>query len=59
MSNARKTRQVRLARRSSGYWRVRFDIPPVNIFGPETTRKLRLSGMLFSLLSGILPARRG
>ena len=36
MSNVRKTRQVHLARRSPGYWRVTFDIPPLNIFGPET-----------------------
>ena len=36
MSNMGKTRKVRLARRSRGYWRVTFDIPPLNIFGPET-----------------------
>src|SRR5262249_55920069 len=40
MSNVHKTRQVRLARRSSGYWRVTFDIPPLNIFGPETIPQL-------------------
>jgi enoyl-CoA hydratase/carnithine racemase len=40
MSNAHKTRQVRLARRSPGYWRVTFDIPPLNIFGPETIPQL-------------------
>jgi enoyl-CoA hydratase/carnithine racemase len=40
MSNERKTRQVRLARRSPGYWRVTFDIPPLNIFGPETIPQL-------------------
>ena len=38
MSNVRK--QVRLARRSPGYWRVTFDIPPLNIFGPETIPQL-------------------
>src|SRR6516225_7139077 len=40
MSNVRKTRQVRLVRRSPGYWRVTFDIPPLNIFGPETIPQL-------------------
>jgi len=40
MSNVRKTRQVHLARRSPGYWRVTFDIPPLNIFGPETIPQL-------------------
>ena len=40
LSNMGKTRQVRLARRSSGYWRVTFDIPPLNIFGPETIPQL-------------------
>src|ERR1700727_2981283 len=28
-------RQIRLERRLSSYWRVTFDIPPVNIFGPK------------------------
>ena len=36
MSNVCKSKQVRLARRSPGYWRVTFDIPPLNIFAPET-----------------------
>ena len=36
MSDVRKASQVRLARRSPGYWRVTFDIPPLNIFGPAT-----------------------
>src|SRR4030088_3423538 len=27
--------QIRLARRSPEYWRVTFDHPPLNIFGPE------------------------
>src|SRR5437763_10242054 len=40
MSNSRKTRQVHLARRSPGYWRVTFDNPPLNIFGPETIPEL-------------------
>jgi enoyl-CoA hydratase/carnithine racemase len=33
-------RQVRLERRLPAYWRVTFDIPPVNIFGPETIPQL-------------------
>ena len=32
--------QVRLERRLPSYWRVTFDIPPVNIFGPETIPQL-------------------
>jgi len=32
---ATKTTEIRLARRSPGYWRVTFDHPPLNIFGPE------------------------
>jgi enoyl-CoA hydratase/carnithine racemase len=40
MTDVRKGRQVRLTRRSPGYWRVTFDIPPLNIFGPETIPQL-------------------
>ena len=29
------TEQIRLERRSPSYWRVTFDIPPLNIFGPK------------------------
>ena len=32
---ASKTAQICLARRSPEYWRVTFDHPPLNIFGPE------------------------
>src|SRR6266699_6325329 len=39
-SNVANTRQIRLARRSSSYWRVTFDHPPLNIFGPETMPQL-------------------
>jgi enoyl-CoA hydratase/carnithine racemase len=35
-----KARQIRLERRSSSYWRVTFDHPPLNIFGPETIPQL-------------------
>jgi len=33
---ATENTEVRLARRSPTYWRVTFDHPPLNIFGPET-----------------------
>src|SRR5215469_6991131 len=34
-SPATKTAQVRLSQRSPTYWRVTFDHPPLNVFGPE------------------------
>jgi enoyl-CoA hydratase/carnithine racemase len=34
-SPATKTVEIRLSRRSPTYWRVTFDHPPLNIFGPE------------------------
>src|SRR5262245_17603945 len=34
------TKQVHLTRRSPNYWRVTFDHPPLNIFGPETIPQL-------------------
>ena len=40
MSNMANTRQIRLARRTPSYWRVTFDHPPLNIFGPETIPQL-------------------
>jgi 1,4-dihydroxy-2-naphthoyl-CoA synthase len=40
MSDVANTRQIRLARRTSSYWRVTFDHPPLNIFGPETIPQL-------------------
>src|SRR3954466_9542332 len=39
-SNVANTRQIRLARRTSSYWCVTFDRPPLNIFGPETVPQL-------------------
>jgi hypothetical protein len=36
MSEPAHTTQIRLARRTPSYWRVTFDNPPLNIFGPET-----------------------
>lgn len=35
-----KATEIGLARRSPAYWRVTFDNPPVNIFGPETIPQL-------------------
>ena len=32
--------QVRLERRLASYWRVTFDIPPLNIFGPREIPQL-------------------
>src|SRR5215470_3636582 len=40
MSDIASTRQLRLLRRSPSYWRVTFDHPPLNIFGPETIPQL-------------------
>src|ERR1043165_986843 len=40
MNKSRATRQIRLERRSAAYWRVTFDHPPLNIFGPETIPQL-------------------
>ena len=34
------TKQIYVARRSNDYWRVTFDHPPLNIFGPETIPQL-------------------
>jgi len=34
------TKQVFLTRRSTAYWRVTFNNPPLNIFGPETIPQL-------------------
>src|SRR5262250_3216746 len=33
-------KQIHLTRRSPSYWRVTFDNPPLNIFGPETIPQL-------------------
>src|ERR1700681_104306 len=40
MSDLENTRQIRLARRTPSYWRVTFDHPPLNIFGPDTIPQL-------------------
>jgi enoyl-CoA hydratase/carnithine racemase len=41
MSSSASPKQIRLDRRSPAYWRVSFDNPPVNIFGPETIPELQ------------------
>ena len=41
MTNQKETAiQIRVVRRSPEYWRVTFDHPPLNIFGPETIPQL-------------------
>jgi hypothetical protein len=40
MNVAKNSEQIRLERRTSLYWRVTFDHPPLNIFGPETIPQL-------------------
>jgi enoyl-CoA hydratase/carnithine racemase len=40
VSSARNSEQIRLERRTPSYWRVTFDHPPLNIFGPETIPQL-------------------
>ena len=37
---ATSTKQIHLTRRSQHYWRVAFDHPPLNIFGPDTIPQL-------------------
>src|SRR5262250_2984102 len=40
-SPATKTKEIRLSRRSPAYWRVTFDNPPLNIFGPEAILEMK------------------
>ena len=40
MSDTAMTKQILLTRRSPTYWRVTFNHPPLNIFGPETIPQL-------------------
>jgi enoyl-CoA hydratase/carnithine racemase len=40
MSEIMSTDQIQLERRSPAYWRVTFNNPPLNIWGPEATRQL-------------------
>jgi hypothetical protein len=34
------SKRISVARRSPAYWRVTFDHPPLNIFGPESSLEL-------------------
>lgn len=40
MYDSEPDKQIRLERRSAGYWRVIFDMPPLNIFGPQNMAPL-------------------
>jgi enoyl-CoA hydratase/carnithine racemase len=40
MTDETTDRRVRVTQRSPAYWRVTFDHPPLNIFGPETIPQL-------------------
>jgi enoyl-CoA hydratase/carnithine racemase len=40
MTEAAAGSQIRVSRRTPEYWRVTFDHPPLNIFGPETIPQL-------------------
>jgi enoyl-CoA hydratase/carnithine racemase len=40
MSDIANPRRIRLERRSPSYWRVTFDHPPLNIFGPRSIPQL-------------------
>jgi enoyl-CoA hydratase/carnithine racemase len=40
MSDLTNTRRIRLARTTPSYWRVTFDHPPLNIFGPDAIPQL-------------------
>ena len=40
MINAHNDGTIRLVRNSDSYWRVTFDIPPLNIFGPANIPQL-------------------
>jgi enoyl-CoA hydratase/carnithine racemase len=40
MQGSNRTREIRLDRRSPSYWRVTFDLPPLNIFGPQDIPQL-------------------
>ncbi|MBB5331760.1 enoyl-CoA hydratase/isomerase family protein [Tunturiibacter gelidoferens] len=49
MSDAHNDGQIRLVRISNAYWRVTFDIPPLNIFGPANIPQLEeIVGLLES-----------
>jgi enoyl-CoA hydratase/carnithine racemase len=40
MTDSARARRIRLEKHSPSYWRVTFDYPPLNIFGPDTIPEL-------------------
>jgi hypothetical protein len=40
MSNTRNEGKIRLVRHSDAFWRVTFDLPPLDIFGPANIPQL-------------------
>jgi enoyl-CoA hydratase/carnithine racemase len=36
-----KSAQIRVTRRSTAYWRITFDNPPINVMGPEMVRQFQ------------------
>jgi len=40
-NSSAKTKQIRVSRRSPGYWRVTIDNPPINVMGPEMVRQFQ------------------
>src|SRR5271155_3972415 len=40
-SAAAKPAQIRVTRRSSAYWRITIDNPPINVMGPEMVRQFQ------------------
>src|SRR5271167_2245695 len=38
---ASKSTQLRVTKRSPGYWRVTIDNPPINVMGPEMVREFQ------------------
>src|SRR5438132_5243034 len=40
MSDTAMTKQILLTRRSPAYWRVTFNHPPLNVFGPDAIPQL-------------------
>ncbi len=53
MAEPANPRQIRLERLSPSYWRVTFDHPPLNIFGPETIPQLEEIIKLLELDPGV------
>ena len=50
--------RIRVDRRSPAYWRVTFDLPPLNIFGPGNMSQLNAVDAAFSAYGHIPGWRR-